>query len=163
MQLHLHTHQWEARLPDWTAAAVAGFVGGAVVMVMELFWSIVVLDISPWAASHLVAAMVMGPEVLSSTSFSLSVVSVALVIHYVLGSIFGTVLAAVVAPFHFDSSTALIMFIGALFGLLLYLFNFYGMVRFFPWFGEMRNAVTLLSHLLFGMTAALMYRQLERN
>ncbi len=162
MQLHLRSHQWEARVPDWIAAAIAGFVAGAVVMVMELLWSIVVLDISPWAAPHLVAAIVMGPSALESTAFSVSVVTVALLTHYVLGAIVGVILASIIAPFHFDSSILMIASIGAMFGLVLYIFNFYGMVHIFPWFAGMRNGVTLTSHLLFGITAAIMYRQLER-
>ncbi|MFZ6645254.1 hypothetical protein ACO0LO_06035 [Undibacterium sp. TJN25] len=163
MELHMHSHHYVARTPDWTAAAVSGFVAGAVVMVMELFWSTVVINVSPWAASHLVAAILMGPDVLQSATFSMGVVIVALVIHYVLGAVFGAILAAIMAPFHLDSSVAMSLLVGAVFGLLLYAFNFYGMVRVYPWFADMRNAIVLLSHLLFGMTAAVMYRQLERN
>ncbi|MES2104505.1 MAG: hypothetical protein V4634_10835 [Pseudomonadota bacterium] len=162
MELRMHSHHYVARTPDWTAAAVAGFVAGAVVMVMELFWSTVIINVSPWAASHLVAAILMGPDVLQSTTFSMGVVVMALAIHYVLGAVFGAILAAIIAPFHFDSSIRMSLLVGAVFGLLLYAFNFYGMVRFYPWFADMRNGVVLLSHLLFGMTAAVMYRQLER-
>ena len=163
MELHLHSHHWVARSPDWTAAAVSGFVGGAVIMVMKLFWSTMVLDISPWAASHLVAAMLMGPDVLQSTAFSFSVVTVALLTHYVLGMLFGMALAAIIAPFHFDSSLGMVLLTGAAFGLVLYLLNFYGMIRLFPWFAEMRNWVTVLSQVLFGMSSALMYINLERQ
>lgn len=163
MELHMRSHHWVARTPDWISAAVAGFVAGAAVMVLELFWSTIVLNISPWAASHLVAAIVMGPEVLQSADFSLGVVAVALVTHYVLGVIFGMILAAIIASFHFDSSVRMVLSVGALFGLLLYVINFYGMVRFFPWFIDMRNVVTMCSHLVFGMTAAGMYMQLNRH
>lgn len=163
MELHLRSHHWEARTPDWTAAAVSGFVGGAVIMVMELFWSTMVLDISPWAASHLVAAILLGPDVLQSTAFSFGVVAVALLTHYVLGMMFGMLLAAIIAPFHFDSSLGMVLLTGAVFGLALYLFNFYGLIRLFPWFAEMRNWVTMLSQVLFGMSSALMYMNLERR
>lgn len=163
MELHIDTHQWVARTPDWASAAVSGFVAGATVMVLELFWSSVVLNISPWAASHLVAAIVMGPDVLQGTGFSLGIVTVALITHYVLGMLFGVILAAIIASFHFDSSTRMVLLVGALFGLLLYLINFYVMVRFFPWFADIRNAMTMFSHLVFGMTAAGMYMQLDRH
>lgn len=162
MELRMHSHHYVARTPDWTAAAVAGFVAGAVVMVMELFWSTAVISVSPWAASHLVAAILLGPDVLQSSGFSVGVVVAALAIHYVLGAVFGAILAAIIAPFQFDSSVAMSLLVGAVFGLALYAFNFYGMVRFFPWFADMQNGVVMLSHLLFGMTAAVMYRQLER-
>jgi hypothetical protein len=163
MELRMHSHHYVARKPDWMAAAVAGFVGGSVVMVMELFWSTMVIDVSPWAASHLVAAILMGQDALHSSAFSVGIVTTALVIHYVLGAVFGMILAAIIAPFHFDSSVAMALTIGAVFGLVLYLFNFYGMVHVYPWFSEMQNAVVMFSHLLFGMTAGLMYRQLERQ
>lgn len=162
MELRMHSHHYVARTPDWTAAAVSGFVAGAVVMVMELFWSTVIINVSPWAASHLVAAILMGPDVLQSTTFSMGVVIAALAIHYVLGAVFGAILAAIIAPFHLDSSIRMSLLTGAIFGLLLYAFNFYGMVSFYPWFAEMQNGVVMLSHILFGMTAAVMYRQLER-
>ena len=33
------TRGWHWRAPDWTAAAVAGFGAGAVLMVLDLVWS----------------------------------------------------------------------------------------------------------------------------
>ncbi|MCU6434483.1 hypothetical protein LPB67_11945 [Undibacterium sp. Jales W-56] len=163
MELHMHSHHWESRAPDWSAAAVSGFAAGAAIMVVEFFWSTMILNISPWAASHLVAAILMGPDALQSTGYSFGVVFAALAIHYVLGVIFSVILASIIAPFHLDSSMGMVMLAGAVFGLALYLVNFYGMIRFFPWFADMRNLVTLASHILFGITAAGMYRYLERR
>jgi hypothetical protein len=104
----------------------------------------------------------MGPEAMQSTDFSVAVVAAALATHYVLGIIFGTVLAAIIAPFHFDSSAGMVLLTGAVFGLVLYLLNFYGMVRFFPWFTDMRGTAMLAAHLIFGMAAAFIYWTLER-
>jgi len=163
MELDMHSHHREARAPDWFAAAVSGFAAGAVLMVLELLWSHLVLDISPWGASHAVAAIVMGPDALQSTGYSFSIVAVALATHYVLGIIFGMILAAIIAPFHFDSSAGLALLVGAVFGLAIYLLDFYGMARFFPWFIEMRGWTALMSHLIFGMTAAVIYWKLERR
>lgn len=39
MELHMQSHHWERRMPDWLAASVAGIVGGALVIVLEFFWS----------------------------------------------------------------------------------------------------------------------------
>jgi hypothetical protein len=163
MELHLQSHRWEARAPDWTAAAVSGFVAGAILMVAELLWSTNLIGTTPWATSHKIAAIVMGPNALHATDFDVLVVGVALVTHYVLGILFGMVLAAIIAPFHFDSSMGMAMFTGAIFGLLLYLFNFYGMARLFPWFADMRGWPAVLAHLIFGMATAGMYWQLERR
>ena len=69
MQLHMHSHHWEHRLPDWHAAAVSGFVGGAVLMVLELLWTTNVIGSSPWSPAHQIAAIVMGRDVLQSIDF----------------------------------------------------------------------------------------------
>jgi hypothetical protein len=162
MELHVHSHRWERRRPDWTAAAVAGFVAGALLMVLDLLWSTIFVGVSPWDTSHRIAAIAFGPDALRSSDFNFWIVAAALATHYLLGIVFGMVMAAVIAPFHFDSSGAMVLVTGAVFGLALYLLNFYGMVRFFPWFAEMRSVATLIAHLIFGMAAALMYWKLER-
>jgi hypothetical protein len=162
MELHMHSHHMEHRLPDWPAAAVSGFAAGAVVMVLELLWSSIFTDTSPWATSHMIAAIVMGPDTLQSTTFSVGIVAVALATHYVLGIVLALILAAIIAPFHFDSSIGMVLLTGAVFGLVVYLFNFYGMVRFFSWFADMRGWATFAAHLVFGMSAAIIYWKLER-
>lgn len=162
MELHMHSHHLENRLPDWPAAAVSGFAAGAVMMVLELLWSSIFQDTSPWATSHMIAAIVMGPDALQSTTFNIGVVAVALGTHYVLGIVLALILAAIIAPFHFDSSVGMVLLTGAVFGLAVYLFNFYGMVRFFSWFADMRGWATLAAHLVFGMSAAIIYWKLER-
>lgn len=151
------------RQPDWPAAAVAGLAAGAVLMVLELFWSTLVSGDSPWVASHMIAAMVLGPEALQTSQFSLSVVAVALVAHYVLGTLFGLLLAAIIVPLRLGSNPGTVALAGAVFGGALYLLNFYGMHQFFPWFASWRGAATLATHLLFGITAALLYWKLERH
>ena len=161
MDTHMHSYRWQ-RLLDWPAAAVAGLAAGAILMVLELFWSALVSGGSPWAASHMIAAIVMGPGTLQSSDFSLYVVAVALAAHYLLGIVFGLVLAAIIAPFHRGSSVGMVSLAGAVFGAVLYLLNFYGMVHFFPWFVEWRGGATLVTHLIFGMTVALLYRKLDR-
>lgn len=163
MELHLQSHHWAHRMPDWLGAAVSGFVAGAVLMVLELLWDTTVNGTSPWVTSHMVAAIVMGPSVLQSAGFSLSVVATALLTHYLLGIAFGIILAAIIAPFRLDSSMGLVLLSGAVFGLLLYLFNFYGMERGFYWFAELRGWPAIVAHLIFGMVAAAMYWKIERR
>lgn len=162
MDLRMHSYHWQ-HAPDWPAAAVAGLAAGAILMVLELFWSLLVSGSSPWVASHMIAAIVMGPGTLQSPDFSLGVVAVALLAHYLLGTVFGLVLGAIIAPFREDSSVGVVSLAGALFGAVLYLLNFYGTVHFFPWFAEWRGAATLVSHLIFGLAAALLYWKLDRH
>lgn len=161
MDLRMHLYHWQ-HAPDWPAAAVAGLAGGAILMVLELFWSFLVSGGSPWAASHMIAAIVMGPGTLQSSEFSLGVVAVALVAHYLLGTVFGLVLGAIITPICRASGPGLVLPAGAVFGAVLYLLNFYGMVHFFPWFAEWRGAATFVIHLIFGMAAALLYWKLDR-
>ena len=162
MKLDLNSYQGQ-RLPDWAAAATAGFAAGAVLMVLELFWSALVSGNSPWAVSHMIAAIVIGPTTLQSADFAFEVIAIALVAHYVLGVIFGLVLAVLIAAFRLDSSAAMVAVAGAVFGLALYLLNFYGMSHFFAWLVDWRSLQALVTHLIFGMTAALFYRKLNRG
>ncbi len=163
MELPMHSHRWAPHVPNWPVAAVAEFTAGAVMMVLELLWSALVVGASPWTISHMVAAIVMGPGVLQSADFSFNLVALALATHYVLGVAFGIVLSAIIASLRLDSSARMVVLIGAAFGLALYVLNFYGMVRFFPWFAGIRGWATVAPHLVFGTTAALMYWKLSPN
>ncbi|KAF3999559.1 hypothetical protein HAV38_03045 [Glaciimonas immobilis] len=163
MELHMHTHHLESRAPDWVAAAVSGFLGGAAIMVLELLWSALITGSSPWAVSHRISAIVMGPDALRLTEFNVPIVATALITHYILGIIFGLVMCMIIAPFHFDSSVGMVLISGVVFGLALYVFNFYGMSRIFPWFSEMRGGAALVTHVIFGMVTGLAYWALERR
>ncbi|WP_454727185.1 MULTISPECIES: hypothetical protein [Cupriavidus] len=161
MELHMQSHHYVRRLPDWMAAAVSGLAAGALLMVVELFWSTMVAGVNPWGTTRMIAAIVMGPDVLQTSLFSVSTVAAALVIHFVLGAVLGMILAVIIAPFHFDSSVGMVLLTGAVFGLAVYLVDFYGMTRFFSWFADARGWHTLMGHLIFGMTAAIAYWKLE--
>ncbi len=163
MELQLQAHAWERRAPDWRAAAAAGFAAGAVLMVLELVWAASMTMEGPWRIPHLVAALVMGPGILDrAPEFNLAVVSAALITHYVLGIVFGLVLGAIIAGFHYETSLGMIQTIGAVFGLVLYLFNFHLLTFALPWFTELRGWGTLMAHLAFGVIAAVLYWKLAR-
>ncbi|RJF97427.1 hypothetical protein [Noviherbaspirillum saxi] len=163
MELHLNMRRWHAHAPDWKAAVAAGLVAGAVLMVLELLWSTTTLGKSPWEVSHMVAAIIMGQGVLQSFDFNVGVITVALITHYLLGVLFAIVFATIVASMQMDRNPGMALFAGAVFGLLLYLFNFFVMVRLFPWFEEMRGWAAVMGHLLFGMVASGMYLRLEEH
>jgi hypothetical protein len=165
MELQLHLHRWEQHEPDWSAAAVSGFAAGAVLMVLELLWATVANGAGPWRISQLVAALVLGPETLRSPAydFSVLVVAVALATHYFLGCLFGMALGFVSAGFRYDTNPGVLVIVGAAFGALLYLFSFYGTTRVFWWLVELRGWTTLIAHLIFGITASLLYWKLARR
>ena len=160
-----HTVPAGRRMPDWPVAAVAGLAGGAVVMLLDLFWSVIVLDGSPWKMSYMIAAIPMGRDVLDTPgyTFDAGIVAVSLIAHYTLGVVFGLVLAAVMTPLKLDATPVRALVAGAAFGLALHVFNFYVMVRFFPWFEQLRGTPTLVADIVFGIVAALLYWKLERT
>ena len=159
---HVHSHRWTAREPDWAIGALAGFGAGGIVMVLELAYA-AVAGVDPWRTPRLIAALLLGDPVLQVGGYSRAVVVAALAVHYFLGTFFGLVLAGLMAPFRFDSSVAMALVAGAVFGALLYLFDFYAMAGVLPWFAELRGWTTVLGHVAFGMTAALIYRILRRR
>ena len=163
MELQMQSHDWQRRWPDWPAAASAGLVGGAVLMVLELLWSTTVTGASPWRTSHLVAAIALGPDALQSSAFSLGVVAVALATHYVLGIVFGVVLGTIIAGFHYEANAGVLQVIGLVFGGALYLLNFHGMATFFPWIADLRGWATFIGHLIFGLSVVLTYMWLQRR
>ena len=163
MELQMHPHSWQRRLPDWPAAVGSGLVGGAVLMVLELLWSTVFNDGSPWRTSHLIAAIAMGPDALQSAGFGLAVVAVALATHYVLGIVFGLILATIVVGFRAETSTGMLEAIGLGFGAGLYFLNFHGMSALFPWIADLRGWPTFIGHLVFGLTVVLTYPLLVRR
>jgi len=151
-----------ARGADWAAAAVAGFVGGAVLMLIELLWSFSTTGAASWATSHMVAGIAMGPDVARGEGFEVVVVAVALFIHYLLGVAFGLVLAAIISPFQLEAGAGMAVVLGALAGFVLYLFNFHVMTTVFPWFAAMRGGANMLAHVIFGMATACAYLYLKR-
>ncbi|WER47885.1 hypothetical protein CupriaWKF_23995 [Cupriavidus sp. WKF15] len=161
MELHMHSHHYVRRSPDWTAAAVSGLAAGALLLVLELFWSTMVSGVNPWGTTRMIAAILMGRDVLQTSLFSVGTVAAALVIHFVLGAVLGMVLAVIIAPFQLDSSIRMILLAGAVFGLAVYLFDFHVMTRFFTWFADARGWHTLVGHMIFGMVAAVTYWKLE--
>jgi len=165
MELQLHLHRWERREPDWSAAAVSGFAAGAVLMVLELLWATLTNSMSPWRISQLVAALVLGTDALQSPgdAFNMLIVAAALATHYAIGIAFGIILGFLSAGFHYDTGPGVLAVVGLAFGALLYAFGFYGATRIFSWLTELRGWTTLVAHLIFGVTASLLYWKLARR
>ncbi|MBV8503067.1 MAG: hypothetical protein JO006_15290 [Paucibacter sp.] len=163
MELQLHSRHLTWQTPDLSAAAVAGLAAGAVLMVLDLCWPLIFGGGNPWAASHKVAALVLGPDALQSSGFDVSVVAAALLIHYSLGIFSGLVIGAAVASLHYEARAGMTLAIGAVFGGIVYWVNFYLLTSLFPWFADMRGLNTLLAQFAFGICAALIYRKLSRT
>jgi hypothetical protein len=155
---------WKWRATDWTAAAVSGFAAGALLMVLDLVWSAVFNPDGPWRTSYMIAPVFTGPQSLQTSGFefSVGVVAISLITHYVLGVIFGLAMAAMLAQFSLDSTAGRALGAGAILGVALYLINFDLLIGFFPWLAALRGADTLVAHVVFGVVAALLYFRLKR-
>lgn len=161
MELQIKSHDWHRRMPNWPRAACSGLVAGALLMVLEMLWTATVSGSSPWSTSHHVAAIVMGERALQSSAFDIGIVAVALGTHYVLGVVFGLILAIIIAGFHYEQNTGMLEVIGVVFGAALYLLNFYGMAIFFPWIADLQGWSTFIGHIIFGLIVVLTYQWLE--
>ncbi|UVA81268.1 hypothetical protein [Pandoraea commovens] len=167
MELHLSSHRYTHRSPDWAAAAVAGFVACAFFSAVEMLMVLLVSGQSPWVPPRMVAAIVLGPGILSQpATFDVSIVAMALMVHAAIGVVLGVVLGAIIAPFRLDSDVVTVSVAGGVFGLVVYVVNFYVMTQMFPWFTESRGWTMLAGHIIFGAFAGYMYwvlRQMEER
>jgi uncharacterized membrane protein YagU involved in acid resistance len=105
--------------------------------------------------------MLMGRDVLPPpASFDVGVMMAAMAIHFPLSIIYGLGLGWIV---HRLRSTSVLL-IGAVFGLAIYLVNFYMIApAAFPWFTEAQNWVSLVAHLIFGLVLGASYAGLRRH
>lgn len=145
---------------DFRGAVRAGLIAGLVFMMLEMLMVAVFLGESPWGPPRMIAAIAMGKEVLPPpATFDFGIFMVAMLIHFVLS----IVLALVFAFIARGRSTGVSIAIGALFGLAVYLFHFYGMTAVFPWFAMARNWVSIFAHVVFGAVLGWAYASHARH
>ncbi len=147
---------------DWKAAIWAGIIGGIVFMVLEMAMVAIFLGKSPWGPPHMIAAIVLGKSVLPMPGgpppmLTGTVLLSAMLVHFVLSIIFAFILAWVITGRTYSTAVG----IGAVFGVLLYLVNFYILTGIFPWFAMARTWVTIFTHISFGIAAAISYMSLS--
>lgn len=92
-------------------------------------------------------------------TFDVGILMVAMLIHFVLSIILAFVFAFVARV----RSVGMAMMIGAAFGLVLYLVNFYGMTAVSPWFAMARGWITIFSHVMYGAVLGLVYASIARR
>ena len=145
---------------NWRAAVYAGIGAGIVATVAQLllWWSF--WDVLPgilYRDARLAAAMVMGRGVLPPpASFDWTVMAVATLIHFALSVVYSAVLAGLIAR----CSPVRALLVGAVYGLVLFAVNMYGFTLLFPWFTATRDWITMLTHVVFGVSAAWCYQAL---
>ena len=138
---------------NWSAAARAGIIGGAVFFALDMVLTPLSGATGP-GPPRLTAAIVLGDRVLSPSAPILpSVMMVGLIVHVVLSILYGLTISALVHR----TSLATASLLGSIAGLGLYVLNFYVFTSVFPWFATARTWVTVLVHLVFGFVVACSY------
>lgn len=147
---------------DWKAAISAGLIAGIVFMMMEMIL-LAMTGESPWGPPRMIAAMVMGETVLPPpATFDIIIMMVAMLVHLILSVLLAVVFAWALSIW--DLSFGAAVAVGAVFGLVVYLANFYLVAAIlFPWFAMARNWISIISHVAFGAVLAWAYFALARR
>lgn len=148
---------------DWKAGALAGLIAGIVFLMLEMALVWMVQGMSPWGPPYMMAAMVLGADVLPDMGtwavFDLKIVMIAMMIHFPMAVIYGLFGAWLVHRF----DLAVAVMVGAGLGLAVYLINFYMVAPMaFPWFEMGRNWIGAFAHIMFGVVIAISYIVLRK-
>lgn len=144
---------------NWKAAAWAGIIAGAVFLILEMVLFETVGGESLWGPPRMMAAMVMGEGVLPPpATFDAGIVMVAMMIHFPLAIVYGIILGWVISNWNLGLGASIA--VGIVFGLLLYVINFYGFTAIWPWFAMARNWISIFAHAMFGLVLGWAYQAL---
>ena len=133
---------------------VAGIGAGVIATVAQLaLWWLAGMPLPEtlFRDARLTAALVLGTDVLPPPSTAQwDIILVATLIHFALS------VAYALIPAHLAGRlrTGPALCAGALYGLVIYVVNLYGLTLLFPWFALARDWVTLFAHLVFGVSLA---------
>jgi hypothetical protein len=111
---------------DWKAAVWAGLVAGAVFLMVEMAM-VALTGGSPWDPPRMMAAIVLGKGVLPPpATFDMMIMMAAMAVHFMLSVLLGFVAAFGFARWRPGLGVGALA--GGVFGLALYVVNFFGMV-----------------------------------
>jgi hypothetical protein len=155
MQYSVSSRTDPAPAISWSAAAQAGFLGGVVYLMLALLLVPLFIGGTVWSVLRMIAAILLGGDVLPPPdTFDVGIVLTGAGLHLVLATLFGVILSVMINR----SGPGVAVLMGAMFGLGLYIVNFYVLTAVFPWFAGARNWVTVLNHLVFGFVVAWSYK-----
>ncbi len=142
------------------AALWAAIIAGAVFMMLEMIMVPVFMGGSPWGPPRMIAAIGMGEGVLPPpATFNAGIMMVAMLIHFGLSVILAFLFAFIAR----GRSVGMATMLGAAFGLVVYLVNFYGMTAVFPWFAMARGWIGIFAHVMYGAVLGFVYASIARK
>lgn len=148
------------QIMDWRSAVIAGLVAGVLTMLLWMILLVLFTGGSLWTPFHHTAAVLLGESVLTpSQAINLQIVITGTVVHLFLSVVYAVILAFIIHRWGF----AVGVLGGLLFGLALYLINYYTFSYLYPWFFPLRSWIALVGHLFFGAVAGGLYELFERD
>jgi hypothetical protein len=145
-----------------TAALYAGMAASVLSTVAQILLWWLCWDALPtilYRDARFAAAIILGQEVLPPpATLDWQVMLIATGIHIGLSILYAIVLSWLIRSLTLKAS----LIAGGLFGLGLFTVNMYGFVSIFPWFVETRDWITIAAHIVFGISAAAVYKVFAR-
>ncbi len=145
---------------DWRAAVLAGLIAGALTLLFRMILWATFTGGTLWTPIYHAAAILLGPDNFApSGAPEFGIAAVGVLVHMTLSLFYTLILAFIIHRW------GLVVGIvgGALFGIAIYLINYYTFTTFFPWFYPLRSWLVLAAHVFFGATAGGVYEALERD
>ena len=143
---------------DWKAAIVSGLAAGTLFYLLNIFIVPLILGGNMWVIIRLFASIIYGETILAPPStFDFSALIISIIVNTILSLSFTFLIAFILHKW------GLLIGIvgGAIFGLAIYLINFYTLSFFFPWFFALSSWPFVFTHILFGSVAGGIYEILE--
>ena len=142
---------------NFAADIKAGIIAAIVFMMLEMVLVATIGGDSPWGPPRMIAAIALGKGVLPPpASFDMTILLVAMAIHLILSIVLAIVFAMIADAARWSGMTCVIA--GLVFGIVIYLVNFYGMTAMFPWFAMARGSISIFAHAMFGLVLGYAYR-----
>src|SRR5579871_1498576 len=146
------------RVTRWTKGGFVGVVAGALFMAVEMFLVLAFGNGSIWDPVRLSASIAIGSRTVTASSpFTFDIFFIGMLVHFVLSIFYAVVLGMIIRRL----PVGLAIVIGGFYGLVLYAFHFYGLATFYPWVAGWRSWITIVTHLVFGISAAWVYSHLH--
>ena len=138
--------------PDAVAGVLCGLVAGVAYLAAQMSFSALSSSGNAWEPLQRIAAILLGEDAAPpSADVTVTIVGMALLIHFALAVVFGRIVDWVVR----GSTLVRGALRGAAVGAVIYVLDFWLLAPLaFPWFGQSRGLATTADHLLFGAVAA---------